>query len=441
MRLRDRSIALCAVVGSWIVACSAGGSGGGDGGASSGGSAGATTGGGAGAGAGGTSTGGTSSGGAGAGGAGGTAASGGAPTGGTGGAAGSASGGGGTSSGGTGGDAGIPDVTFSYDGPVEDDASIGDACAATTVNAEAAPLDMFIMMDNSGSMGTDCNIGQATTSKWCYSINALSQFFQTAPTGTGAALQYFPKCLGSLAECTTGTGCAVAEVPLGNLPGNLTALQTSLDGTTPNGATPMEAALHGLATYTTQKQQAGRVMIGIFITDGVPETCTTNVNILAGIVQTHLTTDKIKTFVIGMDGADFGKLDSIAAPGGAALHSTNCGGTSPCYSYNVGNGNPAAFTAVLSAIQKSAVACQFAMPSTDGGITDPNKVEVQYFPAGTPPSQKLPKVTNASACSGGGWYYDNNASPKSILLCPSSCTIVQLDTKAKIDVSLGCLGS
>lgn len=384
-------------------------------------------------GTGGTSSGGTSGGGTSSGGtSGGGTSSGGTSGGGAGGS---------SATGGAAGDAGIPDVSFNYDGPVEDDGSVGDACAATTVSAEPAPLDMYIMLDNSTSMGADCDIGQATTSKWCYGVNALSQFFQAAPPGTGVALQYFPKCWKNAGECLTGASCAVADVPLGQLPGNLNPLQQSLNTNGPSGGTPMEAALHGLATYTTQNQQPGRVMIGVFITDGVPEDCTTNVNTLAGIVQSHLLTDKIKTFVIGMDGADFVKLDSIAAPGGASQHSNFCGGASPCYSYDVDNGNPAAFSAVLAAIQKSAVACQFAMPTADGGIVDPTKVEVSYFPAGNPPAQKLTKVQNAAACAGGGWYYDNNANPKSILLCPSSCTIVQLDTKAKVDISLGCLGS
>jgi Mg-chelatase subunit ChlD len=431
MRSLASALTLSFVLAGAFAACSADSEGGG--GTSSGGtSSGGTS-------SGGTSSGGTSSGGTSSGGSGGTSSGGSSGSGGT------SSGGSGGSAGtdGSAGDAGIADVSFTYDGPVGDDGSIGDACAATTVKADPAPLDMFIMLDNSGSMGADCNIGQGTTSKWCYSINALSQFFTAAPTGTGVAMQYFPKCApsASASDCTTGGGCATAEVPLGLLPGNLAALNASLDGTTPNGGTPMEAALNGLTKYTQQNKQAGRVMIGVFITDGVPEGCTTNPNTLAGIVQNHLTTNGIKTFMIGMDGANFGTLDSIAAPGGASPHTQYCGGSSPCYSYDVDNGNPAAFNAVLAAIQKSAVACQYAMPTTDGGIIDLNKVEVQYFPAGNPPSQKLPKVANAAACAGGGWFFDSAANPKSILLCPSSCTVVQLDTKAKIEVSLGCLGS
>ena len=98
--------------------------------------------------------------------------------------------------------------------------------------------------------------------------------------------------------------------------------------------------------------------------------------------------------------------------------------------------------AVLSAIQKSAVSCQYAMPQTDGGLIDPNKVSVEYSIGGNPPPLKLTKVNNAASCGGGGgWYYDNNITPTTITLCPSTCAVVQPDAQAKIDVSLGCLGS
>ena len=423
------------LVAAHVFSCGSGSDGGGGG---SSGSSGSSSGGAAGSASGGTSSGGvagTASGGignVGNGGSGGTGNTG--NTGGTGNAGG----------GGFGADAGIPDVTFTYDGPVEQDGSV-DACAVTSVKADPAPLDMYIMFDNSGSMGLDCNLGSGGTSKWCYSITALDQFFKSAPAGTGVALQYFPKCWNpaTVAQCTSGAACAIPEVALAQLPGNLNPLEASLNANAPLGTTPMEAALHGLATFTTQNKQSGRVMIGIFITDGTPEACTTNVNTLSGIIQTHLTTDKIKTFVIGMTGADDNQLNTMAAPGGAAPHSSYCGSaTSPCYHYNVGAGNPSAFTAVLQSIQQSAVACQFAMPKTDAGIVDPTKIEVSYCPGGNCPGQKLGKVDDATKCTGaGGWYYDNNANPTSISLCPSSCSVVQVDSNAKINVSLGCLGS
>ncbi len=353
-------------------------------------------------------------------------------------------GGGGTgnATGGGPGDAGLPDVTFTYDGPIEDDSgTVVDACAGTTVSAEPAPFDMYVMLDNSGSMGADCAIGSSTNSKWCYAINSLSQFFSVAPAATGVALQYFPLCFsGSCAGATCGT----AAVALGNLPGNLAALQASLNGVAPNGGTPMEAALNGITQFTSANKQPGRVMIGVLITDGDPDSsCTQNSNTLANIVGTHYANTGIKTFVIGMTGAVYSTLDAIAAPGGASSHSTNCAGAATsCFYYDVGNGSPAAFNSVLLAIQKSAVSCQFSMPNSDAGLVDPTKVNVEYLVGGQPPALKLSKVTNSGQCGGaGGWYYDNNTTPTTITLCPSTCSVVQTDALAKINVALGCLGS
>jgi hypothetical protein len=82
------------------------------------------------------------------------------------------------------------------------------------------------------------------------------------------------------------------------------------------------------------------------------------------------------------------------------------------------------------------------MPTTDAGIIDPNKVNVEYTPGGTKTAQRLPKVSGAGACgNSAGWYYDNNQTPTTITLCKASCDTVQADSGAKVAVNLGCLGS
>jgi hypothetical protein len=54
----------------------------------------------------------------------------------------------------------------------------------------------------------------------------------------------------------------------------------------------------------------------------------------------------------------------------------------------------------------------------------------------------LYKVTDAASCtSSGGWYYDNDAAPTKVLLCPTSCEFARdrLNAQhAKIDVFFGC---
>lgn len=380
------------------------------------------------------------------------AASGGSSSGGEGGSAASGAGGsgtGGSAASGSGGssaatgDSGIPDVVFTYDAPVDDGGVTQDsACAATSVEAQLAPLDMYVMLDRSGSMGTDCNVGSSTTSKWCYSINALYNFFQApSSAGTGVALQYFP--ISGYSCSGTGGACATPAVGLGLLPGILPQLQSSLNSTTSSGSnTPTEAGIRGLVDFTGKNKQPGRTMIGILITDGQPNGCNSGAAYLQGLLQTHLNATGIRTFVIGMTGASFSTLETISLGGGAASHTTFCGTSPPCHHYSVGNGDPQAFVAVLQAIQNVAIGCQYQLPQTDAGLIDPNKITIEYTPGGTGTPQALQRVNDANACGpSGGWYYDNNSNPTSIHLCPVTCTVVQADSNPKVDILLGCQGS
>jgi hypothetical protein len=71
-------------------------------------------------------------------------------------------------------------------------------------------------------------------------------------------------------------------------------------------------------------------------------------------------------------------------------------------------------------------------PSPDMPI-DPKQVNVLYNGA------TVPQVASQMDCgANGGWYYDNNADPTAIFLCPTTCTAVQTDANATIKISIGC---
>ena len=38
----------------------------------------------------------------------------------------------------------------------------------------------------------------------------------------------------------------------------------------------------------------------------------------------------------------------------------------------------------------------------------------------------------------GGWYYDDNADPKKVVICPATCSKIEKDSVGKIDILLGC---
>lgn len=92
-------------------------------------------------------------------------------------------------------------------------------------------------------------------------------------------------------------------------------------------------------------------------------------------------------------------------------------------------------------VSGSQVSCELAMPEPpmNGEMIDPTKVNVNYQMGGVAPGQTLPQVPTAADCTAvGGWYYDDNAAPTLITLCPATCTSVQGDPAANVKVELGC---
>jgi hypothetical protein len=125
-------------------------------------------------------------------------------------------GGGGSAAGGTspgGGAAGIPIGGASGSVPVGGTGTGGGPdCAGVLVMGEPVPVDVYIMLDISGSMLTDT--GTAGRSKWDAVKDALGTFLNDASSaGLGVAIQYFPlqkqgvppTCAAD-AECTEAGG-------------------------------------------------------------------------------------------------------------------------------------------------------------------------------------------------------------------------------------------
>jgi len=158
------------------------------------------------------------------------------------------------------------------------------------------------------------------------------------------------------------------------LPSN--AFDTVLNSTVPGGGTPIEAALRGLTSFTAANRVPGHVTIGILVTDGDPQGCNENLTFLSNLLEAHYQATKVRTYVIGMQGATYANLERIAAGGNAPTHDdtvgalTNaCGNVNaPCRFWNVGNGDPAGFIQALAAIQESADGCK-----PGGGTVNPPK--------------------------------------------------------------------
>jgi hypothetical protein len=340
----------------------------------------------------------------------------------------------------------------------------GGACAKGSGQTALQPLDMFIMFDRSTSMrydtknnllsltDADCNTTQSPVkdSRWCKSVVALSAYLNSpASGGNRAALQFF----GESNQCD-GTAYSKSVQPGGNtgytnLPTNL--FDDDLNGATPDANTPLEGAIRGLIAFTgrAENRTAGRRTINVLITDADTSTlaCSKDINMMQGLLDTHFRTTGVPTYVIGMTGADFGVLETLATGGNGPQHTDQVGavtdacgnGAGPCRSWNVGNGNGGVLTEALKGIQQTAVGCTLRMPKPATGTLDLNQVEVDYSPGGNPPVTALTRVTNSAACVATGFYYDNNTNPSTIELCPEICKTIGADPKPKIEVVAACV--
>jgi len=328
------------------------------------------------------------------------------------------------------------------------------ACTGTSSETEAVgALDMYLIFDRTASMGEDCDFTPGTNppvnSKACFATYALAQYFMSAQTaGHRLAFEFMSVPDG---VCTGGpnNGEATPLIGMTALPvGQDHALVQAISDETFAGGlgTQIEAALHGIATFTAGNVTPGRTMIGILMTDGDPNGCEDDENALARIVADHFAATNIKTFFIGMNGASLDRLEVYAAPGGAQPHTDFCGnGPNPCHYWDVGNGNPAAILSALQAIAgQGVVPCVYAIPTTTstGEAINFTKVNVQYRQSdGTPVT--VGQVPAATDCGpSGGWYYNTNPTvtrPTAIHLCPATCELAKTaGTAAGVNVVFGC---
>ncbi len=295
----------------------------------------------------------------------------------------------------------------------------GSACAAETQTANLVPLDLYIMLDKSGSM--------LTSGGWDPVVTALNAFVgDSASKDLGVGLQYFP---GS-PECVSGTYENPA-VPIAALPGNATPISTSLTNAAPGGQTPTLPALQGAMDQMTAwlLQNPTHAGVVVLATDGIPNDCASTVDKVAQVALSGASDNpKILTFVIGV-GSNLTALNQIA----------QAGGTGNAFLVDTAGNVTQQFIDALNAIRGGAIACEYLIPTPEGGTIDFGKVNVQYTP-GTGDKEFFPKVENKAACppSGDGWYYDNPANPTKVILCQSTCDKIEADGQAEIGVAFGC---
>jgi len=333
-----------------------------------------------------------------------------------------------------------------------------EACSGLELETEmiGGPLDIYLIFDRTGSMGDDCEYTLGGTppidSKACYATYALPDYLMNveATNDVRLAFQLLTLSEDEEGDCD-GTPYATPEIPFTQLPAVFDSplVQRIIDEEFEDGSgTHIEGALNGLAAFTSNpaNQTPGREMIGVLMTDGEPRECEEDVDTLAGIIEAHYNATGLRTFIIGMEGAENESLEAYASVGGAEPHDDFCGdGPTPCHYWNVGNGSGDAIASALQAIVAQVVPlpCQYPVASLvapagedlDLGrvnmtLTDQNQVTTTI--GQVPDSASCPTDTPA-------WYYDNAASPELMVLCPSACTQVSgAMAGARVSVVVGC---
>jgi hypothetical protein len=345
------------------------------------------------------------------------------------------------------------------------------ACAADKTKAEAAPLDIYIMLDQSASM-SDAVANNAT--KWGAVTGALDAFVQNPGAGgISVGVQYFglppgggaPKCGTTCqtdADCgdpscgpcigtafgfpgicqgaAGGDSCNAADyakpdVEIADLsqPGVAAAIIASIGKHSPSTNTPTAPALQGAIDHAKAWAQANpsHVVIDVLATDGEPTECDPqDIGPIEGIASAGASgSPKVLTFVIGV-GSSLSNLNGIA----------QAGGTTSAFLVDTNQDVNKQFLAALAQIRGTALGCSYKIPVPQKGTPDFTKVNVQYTPGNGGKPVLFPNVANKADCpaSGDGWYYDNPSTPTQIVLCDGTCKNVSADGKGEVDVLLGC---
>lgn len=311
-----------------------------------------------------------------------------------------------------------------YIAPVTDSGLEPDtSCAESKLEAKEAPLDMFFMLDVSGSMDGE-------------KIDALkiglNNFFQAPESaGLGAAAQKFP-------SVTTITYCDSVDyetpaIPWGQLP--MPALTEWVNGLDSNGGTPTVAALTGAIKVCRDRvaAQPTHKCTVVLVTDGDPSRCgldRTQIGPALGELAAKAFADGIPTFAIGFPGLSSNGEQMMATI------ATNGGTGTPVIIANNNVGPD--FIKALQDIRGKALGCDYQMPTATEGTVDINRVKVTYKPSGATEPTEVKRVTDVADCSDNAWHYDNNANPTKLIMCPALCDRMKNDKGGEVQILLGC---
>jgi len=322
------------------------------------------------------------------------------------------------------------------------------ACATISADGEVAQVDLYFMVDITGSMncpvpdgGVACDMVNGPPasgeSRWTVVSAALKAFIADPKNSAlGVGMRFFPVAGGRGGQTNTAA-CNVASYAMPNVeigPLSMTSqpLTTSINMQMPNGTTPTVPSLTAAIDHATAwaKAHPTHKVAVVYATDGQPNGCgTTNTVEQAAIVAARgaMANPPIPTYVLGV-GPNLANLNSIAASGG----------TNTAFLVDTSGNAASQLSAALGTIRSTtALDCTYVVPPPPKGQTlDPNLVNIEYTTAAGTVTKVGPTQANADCASANGWQYSKDG--KSINLCGKTCTDVKADKGGKIQVLFGC---
>lgn len=305
-----------------------------------------------------------------------------------------------------------------------------EACSGVSVEAEAVPVDLFIMMDRSQSMGFA--VEGSSMTRWEALRDAVESFARdpgAADIRAGIGFFSLSGVSDDNLDCDADK-YAEPAVAIGSLAEVGPELVAAMDEVTPAGLTPTVPALEGAIDYarTWATEHPERATLVVLVSDGFPTQCQTAPDAISRAAEAgYESAQHIRTFVIGVGDVAKFNLDNYA----------RSGGTGKAFLTDAGDVTQS-FVDALGNISNRDLACEYRIPEPPSGMKiDPKKVQVIYTP-GAGSAEEVPRVDALGACAqsnNGGWYYDDPVNPSKITVCPCTCTRFQA---GQVDVRLGC---
>lgn len=327
-------------------------------------------------------------------------------------------------------------------GPTADANALLDA-GCTAVSATKPPAYMLIVLDGSGSMGSD--------NKWSSVVPALDAVFDdlklNADSSLGVGLLVFSDSL----DPTAGVGPypSIKDVSIGFVDqGQHDAMRARIDTAQSSSGTPTFAALSGAYKLLENfipgpPLPSGGKKVMVLMTDGVPNGGAAEQDQCIAAATTELGKG-ITSFAVGIgpfpspdlftyDAAFMGKLAQAggASPAGCnPLETQNV--SNVCHFQITPNGKPVTqlkqeFIDALDRIRRDISSCEFGIT----GVADPSQFNV-VFKNGNGQDTIIPE--NATD----GFTFDDATNPTKVLLHGASCDATKLDSKGKVSFLTGC---